>query len=295
MKTIWHLTKRNILMYVKDKAAVFFSLLSALIMIGLYAVFLAETNIQSVLEQVHVERQLAAYLVNSWVLAGIIVVNTVTVTLGVIGIMIEDEADHRLPAFLVAPISRFKLTLGYILSAFVVGNALCLLTFLLSMVYLAGSSGSLLTIGGTIKALGYIVINVFSSTCLVFFVASLVRSRNAFSIVSTLIGTLIGFVAGIYIPIGVLPQTVQTVIKFVPVFYGVAQMREVFMVDPVIQVFKGAPQIVISDYLRYMGVIIHWNDTIVSNWTKTLIILGSGLFFLLLSTLMMRKRRLHRI
>jgi multidrug/hemolysin transport system permease protein len=295
MKTIWHLTKRNILMYIKDKAAVFFSLLSAFIMIGLYAVFLAETNIQAVLERVHVDRQLAAYLINSWVMAGIIIVNTVTVTLGVIGIMIEDEVDNRLPAFLVAPISRFKLTSAYILSAFIVGNALCFLTFMLSMIYLTSIGGSLLTLGGTIKALGYIVINVFSSTCLVFFVASLIRSRNAFSIVSTLIGTLIGFVAGIYVPVGILPQSVQTFVKLVPVFYGVAQMRELFMVEPVIKVFSGAPQVFISDYLKYMGVTVYWNDTIVSNWVKTGIILGSGLLFLLLSTLMMSKRRMHRI
>jgi len=90
MKTIVALTKRNILIYIKDKTAVFFSIMSMLIIIGLMAIFLGKMNVDNILEIAPVEKEKAAYLVNSWVMAGIIVVNSVTVTLGVIGVMVED-------------------------------------------------------------------------------------------------------------------------------------------------------------------------------------------------------------
>jgi multidrug/hemolysin transport system permease protein len=292
MKTLWSLTKRNMLIYFKDKSAVFFSLLSALIVIGLYAVFLADTNINAVEALISTDRQSIAYLVNCWVMAGIIVVNTVTVTLGVLGNMIEDEAENRLASFLVSPLSRTKIVLGYILSAFIVGNILCVGSFILSQLYIIETGGSLLKWDQTLKILGLIGVSIFSATSSVFFIVTFVRSRNAFALISTIIGTLIGFVAGVYIPVGVLAKPVQNFIECIPVFYSASLIREIFMADPIAIVFKGAPESVVANYLRKMGVIIHWNDVLVSNQIKIAIIFVSGAFFLVLSVIMMRQKKL---
>lgn len=291
MRTLWNLTKRNMLMYVKDRAAVFFSLLSALIIIGLYAVFLAEININELQKVVPAARRDLAYLVNSWVMAGLIVVNATTVTLGVLGIMIDDEVEKRLPSFLVSPISRSKLTLGYVLAAFIIGNILCVLTLALAQVYIVLAGGAWLAPAQILQALGLILLNVFSSTCLVFFIASLIRSRNAFAIASTLIGTLIGFVAGIYLPIGLLPPAVQDFIKCVPFFYGASLMRGVFMANPVALVFRGAPDGAAAGYLETMGARVVWHGTVVPDTVKIGIVLLSGVVMLVLSAVVMRKKR----
>lgn len=294
MKTLWILTKRNMLMYIKDRISVFFSLLSALIIIGLYAVFLADTNIKSVQAIVHADRGAIANLINAWVMAGIIIVNTVTVTLGVLGNMIEDEVEHRLPSFLVSPVSRWKLTLGYILSAFIIGNLLCLVTFILSEIYIVFTGGTLLTWVQMLKVLGITFLSVFSSTCLVFFIVSLIRSRSAFTTICTIVGTLIGFIAGIYLPIGILPTAVQNFIKCIPFFYGASLMRDVFMTGPMAIIFKGTSPSIISGYLESMGTRVMWNGTVVSDVTKTGIILASGLIFLLLSVAVMCRRKLGK-
>lgn len=294
MGIIINLTKRNTLMFLKDKSAVFFSFLSVIIIIGLYVVFLADNNIKAVQNLMKVDRKLVAYLVNSWVLAGIVIVNSVTVTLGVLGIMVDDEAENRMPSFLVSPVGRWQLTLGYIFSAFVVGNILCIITFVLSQMYILISGGSLLGSFQILKALGIIIISVFSSTCFVFFIVSLIRSRNAFSTASTIIGTVIGFVTGIYIPVGELPKMVQQFIKCVPAFYGSSLMRDTFMEDPVSKVFNGAPSNVISSYLETSGVKIVWNST-VTDFEKTAVVIISGIVFMALSVLVMRNRRISRV
>lgn len=295
MKTVLILTKRNILMFVKDRAAAFFSLLSALIIIGLYVLFLAETNIRSIQHLMPVDRETIAYLVNSWVMGGIIAVNSLTVPLGMLGIMVNDETKNRMPGFLVSPISRVQLTLGYIFAAFIIGNALCILTFILSQAYIAASGGSLLTVVQVLKVLGITLASVFSSTCLVFFVVSFIRSASAFSAVSVIVGSLIGFAAGVYLPVGELPDTVQKFMKCIPVFYDSSLIREVFMENPVAKVFKGAPPEVVSSYLKTMGVRIYWGSSLVSDFSKTAVILLSGVVFLILSALVMRKRRMVRV
>ena len=49
MKEILYLTKRNSLIYMRDKKAVFFSVLSMLIVLGLMVIFLGSMNSQDLL------------------------------------------------------------------------------------------------------------------------------------------------------------------------------------------------------------------------------------------------------
>lgn len=292
MNELLSLTKRNMLMYIKDRALVFFSLLSMLIILLMFILFLAKMNIDSVQGIVSLSRETAAFLVNSWVMAAIIVVNSVTVTLGVVGIMVDDEVKHNMPAFLVSPVSRLKLALGYILSAFTIGNILCLLSFALSEAYIYASGGSLLTILQVLKAVGIIFASVFSSTCFVFFLVSLIRTTSTFTSVSILIGSIIGFAAGLYMPVGALPVTVQRFVKLLPIFYDSSLMRGIFMENPISIIFKDAPLNISSGYLKSMGVEIFWGDHAVSAQAKVVVILLSGIIFLVLSAVLMRKRKM---
>ena len=208
--------------------------------------------------------------------------------------MDEDEAKNRLNAFLVSPVSRFEITLGYILSAFIIGNIICIIIYILSQVYIVAEGGSLLSLGQMIQAMGILLISVFSSTCFIFFLVSFIRTMNVFTTVSIMIGSTIGLIAGIYVPIGVLPQAVQNLMKTLPIFYITALMREVFMVNPAATVFKGAPTSVVSGYLESMGVNIVWNGEVISNSVKLAIVIISGVVFLMLSALVMKRRRMVR-
>ena len=129
MREIIYLTKRNCRVFLRDKAAVFFSFLSMLIILGLMVVFLGKMNsdeLISVLAEYGGERDTvqdqenATYLIQLWTLAGILVVNSVTVTLTVMGTMVQDETRKRIMAFYVTSVNRIKLSLGYILSSWLV-------------------------------------------------------------------------------------------------------------------------------------------------------------------------------
>lgn len=292
MKTIMALTKRNILIYINDKTAVFFSVMSMLIIIGLMVIFLGKMNVDNILEIAPVEKEKAAYLVNSWVMAGIIVVNSVTVTLGVIGVMVEDQDKKRIAAFLVSPISRLKITLSYILAAFIMGCVMCIATLIISEIYIILSGGQMLSFAEIISVLGFIIINVFSSSCFVYFLGAFIRSLSAFSALSTVVGTLVGFISGIYLPMGNLPEVVQKVVKCFPIVYGTSLMREVYVKNAMSNVFNGAPIEVIERYTEYMGITLSWGTQEVGDIYKILILLGSGVFFILISVLLLKNRKI---
>jgi multidrug/hemolysin transport system permease protein len=96
---------------------------------------------------------------------------------------------------------------------------------------------------------------------------------------------------GIYIPVGVLPEAVQTVMKFIPASHGAVLMRQIFMEAPVGSVFAGAPAEAANAYLNEFGVKIYAFGEEISPLVMVLIIFGSGLLFMLLSVLRMRRRR----
>lgn len=293
MKMIMHLAGRNMRVYLRDRTAVFFSLLSVFIIIGLYAVFLGDTNVRSIENMAKgANPDDIRWLVDSWIMAGILVVNSITVTLGLYGIMIDDEAKKRIHAYLVAPVSRSKLVAGYLVAANGVGLLLSAVAFVLVELYILVSGGHLLVPGQMAKALGVLAVTVLSSSSIVFFLASFIRSASAFSTLSTILGTIIGFITGIYVPIGVLPEFLQTLVKFVPATHSAALMRQIFMSEPLDKVFSTAPAQIRSEYTRVFGVDVLVGGKPLSETVMLGIVIGTGLIFLLLSVILMKRRKI---
>lgn len=301
MKTIFNLVKRNTLVYFRDKTAVLFSLLSMLIVIGLMVVFLGTMNVNSIVQVLEeyggvrdaaVDKTNAELLVLMWTIAGIIVVNAVTVTLTVIGIMVQDEQQGRLSSFYVAPIDRIKILLGYMISAIFIGIIICVLTFAIGELYIVSMGGKLLGFIATAKIVGMIIINVFVSASAMILLASLIHSESAWSGLGTIIGTLVGFVGGIYLPMGALPETVQNILKCFPVLHGTAMMRNVITEAIIDQTFDGAEQVV-AQYKEEMGITVTLNGGIVSSTFQMIFIISCGIVALLVATLLLKKRAIR--
>ncbi len=103
-------TKRCLKVFFRDKIAVFFSLLSVFIVVGLYVMFLRDT-ITSGMENV----QAIGPLMDSWLVCGMLSVTALTTSLGMFGIMIDDRIKKSRRIFPVRPSQTFAGG-GYILS-----------------------------------------------------------------------------------------------------------------------------------------------------------------------------------
>ena len=290
MNTLVILANRNIKLYLRDRLSVFFSLLSALIIVMLYALFLRSNLMDGVTSAAGGAKH-ASWLVDSWLMAGLIVVNSITVSLGVLGLMITDQTANRLRSFLIAPINRGTIVSAYVLAALVIGSVLTILTFVLGEVYIKMNGGEFLSAVRMLQVIGLILLNVFSSTSIIFCFVAMMKSEAAFQTFSTILGTVIGFIAGIYVPIGVLSQTIQTVTKFIPVTYGVSLTRQVFMQEPMAKMFAGAPGSAISGFEKYFGSRVFWGDFQVPAILMVFILLISGIIFLGISVMIVNRKK----
>ena len=297
--TLLYLIKRNIFVYARNRANVFFSLLSMLIIIGLMAIFLGDMNVENVINLLNqyggvrdtvADRENAKQFVLLWTLAGIIVVNTVTITLSMVGFMVEDEDQKRLSSFYVSPVNRAIFVMGYILAAVVMGLIMCILTLMLGQVYVLLTGGTLLKFVQVIHILLIILLNVFMSSSLVFFIVNFVHSTSAFSGLSTIIGTLVGFLSAIYLPMGTLPSNVQNILKSLPLLHGCSLMRDALTRDILIATFQNCPNELIDEFKEYMGISINMGNQAISNQFKVAFLLISGIILIIVSAMIQRKR-----
>lgn len=279
--------RRNLKVFFRDKGAVFYSLLAVIIVIALYAVFLGDT-ITGGMEDI----EGIDFLMNSWIISGILAVISVTSTLGAFGVMVEDRAKKIMKDFTVSPIKRGSLAGGYVLSSYCVGVIMSMAALVIGEVYIVVSGGELLSAENMARAVGGILLSVLSSGSIVFFIVSFFHSQNAFATASTVVGTLIGFLTGVYIPVGTLPDAVGSIIKVFPVSYSASYFRTVMMEQPSAVSFDGAPVSLVQDFNRELGVNFQFgNHTTTLLTCITVMIITAAVFFALSLAVVSKKRK----
>ncbi len=219
---------------------------------------------------------------NSWIMAGLMAVTSVTTTMGAVGVVVDDRAKGIAKDFYTSPLKRTTLVGGYLISTLVVGVIMSLVALVLAELYIVGSGGSLLPWANFIEVLGLIVLSTLASGAMMFFMVSFFKTQNSFGVASTVLGTLIGFLMGIYVPIGVLPSAVQTVIKFFPISHAATLFRQVFMEVPMTSSFAGAPPEMVLGFQTTLGVIYQIGDGTVSFLGSVLVLVGTSLLFFVL-------------
>ncbi len=269
---------RNLKVFFRDRASVFFSLLAVFIIIGLYVLFLGDVWLQGLPDMPG-----AKALMDSWIMAGLLAVTSMTTTMGAFGTMVDDRAHKLIKDFSASPIRHSQIAGGYIFSSFTIGIIMTLITLVLAELYIVGGGGAWLTFGALCKVLLLLLLSALCNTAMIAFLISFFKSNNAFGTASSIVGTLIGFLTGIYLPIGMLPEGIQFVIKIFPVSHAALLLRQVMMEVPMQTVFAGAPAEAVEGFRQEMGVVFKMGDTAMTTWTSILILLGAALAFYALS------------
>lgn len=268
---------RCLKIFFRQKSAVFFSLLSVLIIVGLYALFLGDAwSSGSTLPDIDL-------LIKQWLLAGILSVTSVTTTMGAFALIISDRQQQISRDFMASPIRRSQIIGGYILSAYTVGLIMTLLALLIGELIIVYCGGTLLAPLAWFKILGVILLSVLASSTLLFFLVSFFTSQSAFSTASTIIGTLIGFVMGIYLPIGTLPSAAQWLIKCFPLSHAAALMRQILLDKPLAQSFASLPPEALTQFQSAMGITLTYGDYTATPLCHIGVLAATTVIFALLS------------
>jgi len=290
MGVVLVLMRRNLRLFFRDRLNVFFSLLGALIVFLLYTLFLANVQTTSIVAAFPQADDADVHaFVDSWMFGGIVAMTSITTSLGALGVFVDDGASGRFRDFLVSPIRRGQLVLGYLLATVIVALVMTVIVLAVSLGYLFVVDG--VTIGALriVRTLGWILLACVAFAALWAFVASFIRTTGAFSALATVVGTVIGFLAGAFIAVGLFPEGVRNVVNALP-FAQTAMLMRAELTADTLPALVGGNQEAIDQLGGYYGITSSVGDWPVSTPAVVGILIACAVVFTALAAWRIRAR-----
>ena len=229
------MTKRNIKVYLKDKTAIIFSMMTQIIILGLYLLFLKQNYVDSMTSMldgfnIKAEDNLINALVSS---SGVIGTSVVTVAMNSLSVMISDKQNKIDYDYNASSVKGSTVVLSYFSGAVVntIVISAILLTAGIAFSCISGSSFPEFT--ELLKLYGLVILGSVSAVLILMFVASFFKKNSTYAAFNTLISVAIGFVIGAYIPVSQFSDGVQTFVNLIPGSHIASMIRNV-LVSPCI-------------------------------------------------------------
>ena len=228
------MTARNIKVYMKDRMAIVLSMLTQIIVLGLYLLFLKSNYVDAInsylvgAENLISDADIEA-LVNSWLIAGVIGTSVVTVALNSLSVMVSDKQEKIDFDYNATPAKPHIIILSYFSGAVVS-------TFLISSILLTAGL-ALLAMGGLflytatdiILLYAIVLLGSISGSIILMLFVSFFKKNSTLSSFGILISVAIGFIIGAYMPVSQFGESVQTAVNLVPGSHIAGLLRNVLM------------------------------------------------------------------
>lgn len=263
---------RNLLLYFRNKSGVFFSLLAAIISFILYIAFLKDT-IAGNWGRIPGH---TAFL-DLWLIGGTLGITAITTTLSALSQKVEDHEKDTENDFILTGTSRFKLTFGYVLSAAVISYIMQIVVFVVMYVYFHFVDDLSIALSKIVMLIGLMVLGSVVNALVSAVIMIFVHNRNTLNAIASLVGTVSGFLVGAYIPIGILPEFAQFLVKLTPGSYVASLYRQTLLNDDMVDLFPKVTQR--NEFSEELGIQLKWDNLL--NFNQSLMT-TIGLFVLFL-------------
>ncbi len=299
--TLWRLTCRNIKVFFKEKANVFFALLAPLIVLGLYVLFLGRVQVDGVLaalgENAAAEAEAAVQsFCNSWMLAGALSCACITVPLCACGVMVTDKTRGISQDFLASPIPRWLPSAAYFCATLLSGLAIGGAVLAFSFVWLAVSGSWFLSAADVFACIGIVLLSVLSSSALLTLVVGFLRTQGAFTGLNVILGTVVGFLIGAYMPVTYFPLGVQYFTLFIPGSWSAGLFRSFIMRGALEELARATSQPFADAIGREFSMTLNCFGTEVGASVMAAVLAGTVVLFAALGLLAAQlRRRRHTI
>ncbi len=238
-----NLIRRGLKMYLSDKMAVFLSILSPLIILFLYLMFLGDIQYDSVVAKLSdyaVNDDAVHAFIDGWMMAGALAVSCITVSFCAQYLMINDREGGAMQDMLTSPIKRGVLSVSYLIVNIVITTVIVGIITALAFVYLA-ATGWYLSGADVGKIIGMLLLSVLSASLFTTIICMLFRTQSAHGGASGILSAAIGFFIGAYMPIAIFPKAIQYFVLFMPGSYSAGVLRNLFMRGAMESVVAGLP------------------------------------------------------
>ncbi|OHS87851.1 multidrug ABC transporter permease [Streptococcus sp. HMSC34B10] len=271
------LLKRNFTLYFRNRSGVFFSLLGALISFLLYIIFL-QKNLTDAWSQLPDKTS----LLNNWLMGGTLAVTGITTSFTALTQMVQDREHQVDQDLFLTDLGSWGLQASYLISSIVISFVMQLFMFVVMSLYFQESP--------VLSHLAEVALIMLLSSVLSSLVNAILihrfQSVDSLGKLATIVGTASGFLVGTYVPLGVLPNFTQLLMKCTPATYIASLYRQVLMKEQLADTFIGNSDL-LTEFQEKMGIELKWQELLTKEKTY-LIVVSISLVAILLWLLLVK-------
>ena len=237
MRGILGFIKRNVLLFFKDWQSILFSLLTSIIVLVLYLLFLKGTfvsAIQRAMEQYPglasmVPQKDIAMFANLFLLSGILGSAMISVPFSCITVLVKDRANKVDYDILATPMKRGQIIFAYFVSAVLTSILLNSIILAVGLIGIRMQGNMYLNISQVIKAFSIVALGSISASAIFMIVVLFFKTVSACEAFFGILSAASGFVIGAYIPISQFSNEVQTVCNLFPASQITIMLRNILL------------------------------------------------------------------
>ena len=237
MRGILGFIKRNVLLFFKDWQSILFSLLTSIIVLILYLLFLKGTfvsAIQSAMEQYPglasmVPQKDIDMFANLFLLSGILGSAMISVPFSCITVLVKDRANKVDYDILSTPLKRGQIIFAYFVSAVLTSTLLTNIILAVGLIGIRMQGNMYLNISQVVKAFSVVALGSISASAIFMIVVLFFKTVSACEAFFGILSAASGFVIGAYIPISQFSNEVQTVCNLFPASQITIMLRNILL------------------------------------------------------------------
>lgn len=270
---------RNIKLFFKEKVTVFFSFLSPIIFLFLYFVVFRSGQTQTVSND----------LSDTLVLVANVILVIFNVSIGGCSRMIDDRLTEARKDFMVTPLTNTQLVLATIISSALISQLFGIVFLFLTQLYLLVMGYTLLSLVATFKLLGLIIVSSVFFSLLLFVLMSYLKTRGAYAGFSSVTGSSIGFLTGLFVPMGILSETMRKVAVIFAPTHIVALGKYIVFADKSANLLSDLSDAQLQELKRFFGAELYFGDRYISMGQSAIYLAITALVFFLWGSRRIRK------
>ena len=237
MRGFLGLTKRNLLLFFKDKQSIIFSLLTSMIVLALYLLFLKDTFVNAMDSAMNQFPSLSSLIdkndkdmfANLILLTGILGSAMITVPYNCLITLVKDRENKVDYDILATPLKRGEIIFSYFISAALSSVILTSIILAIGLGVIGMQGDIYLGIGEILNAFCVVALGSISATSIFMIVVLFFKSVSASGAFFGMLSAASGFIIGAYIPISQFSEAVQTVCNIFPASQITIVLRNVLI------------------------------------------------------------------
>ena len=237
MRGFLGLTKRNLLLFFKDKQSILFSLLTSMIVFALYLLFLKDTFVNAMDSAINqfpglsslIDKNDKDMFANLILLTGILGSAMITVPYNCLITLVKDRENKVDYDILATPLKRGQIILSYFVSAAFSSVILTGIILAVGLTIICMHGDIYLGTIDILKAFGVVALGSISATSIFMIVVLFLKSVSASGAFFGLLSAVSGFIIGAYIPISQFSEAIQTICNIFPASQITIVLRNVLI------------------------------------------------------------------